>query len=76
MRPQPQECKETLSFAWGDVSHTAMQRPLDERDKVILACLRAGLPVKTITSGTGLARATVLRRVKAIRERVVACRAG
>jgi heme exporter protein D len=47
---------------------------IDPKDHVILACLAAKLSLATIVVGTGLSRATVLRRVKAIRERVAACR--
>jgi hypothetical protein len=53
-----------------------MASKLDPKDRVILACLAAKLSLATIVAGSGLSRATILRRTKAIRERVAACRAA
>jgi hypothetical protein len=49
---------------------------IDPKDHVILACLAAKLSLATIVVGTGLSRATIMRRVKAIRDRITACRSA
>jgi transposase-like protein len=52
------------------------QSPFDARDRVILTCINAGLSPETIARALKISRVTVWRRVKAISDRITACKAG